>query len=123
MHRAVGVQTDWSDDDEDVRTPAEIARAKDNGRKRGRVKSKSHCRKCGKEYALPKWAPYHLNNPSASEYEGPNARAHHLRNGNGIKVWDTCTVPEDEYSDGFPVLYPETNEIDKKKRLPSHKKH
>ena len=74
MHRAVGVQTDWSDNDKDIWTPAEIARAKDNGRKRRQVKSKSRCLKCGKEYAsLPKRAPYHLNNLSASEHEGPSA--------------------------------------------------
>ena len=39
-HRAVGVQTDWSDDDKDIQTPAEISRAKVNGRKRGRAAQK-----------------------------------------------------------------------------------
>ena len=58
VHRAVGVETEWSDDEDDLRTPAELARANNNGRKRGRktpkkAKAKSRCRKCGKEYDLP----------------------------------------------------------------------
>ena len=46
--------------------------AEGRGVKRGSTnKSKSRCRKCGKEYALPDWVPFHVNTlPSKDTWTG-----------------------------------------------------
>ena len=36
---------------------------------------------------------------------GGRKQTRYLRNGSGNKAWEVCTVPEDQYSDGWePVL-------------------
>ena len=118
---AAGTQTPLSDGDSisvnDARTPAPMARSNNgSGAKRGRVAiSKQRCRKCGKEFSLPEWVPFHVSNVAdKSDWTG-RAQSRALRNGKGNKTWDNCTVASDDYEDGFPVL-------DMNKRIPKRKK-
>lgn len=57
------------------------------------------CRKCGHAYATLEWQDYHVHNRIGT------SESRFLRNvGEGNKVWDLCTVPENLYADGFPCL-------------------
>ncbi len=64
--------------------------------RRKRKKSKMRCRKCGREYADDAWMGYHT--VARKEVNG------RLLIDNDRKVWETCTVPEEMYDEGFPCL-------------------
>ena len=69
----IGMQTDddFIVDATDSQTPAELARGKGKAKKRRKLMSKPRCRKCGKEYTDPKWAPFHVNKVAdKSNWEG-----------------------------------------------------
>ena len=118
---AVGTQTPLSVGDSisvnDARTPAQMARANiGSGAKRGRVMRPEHRYiKCGKEFSLPEWAPFYVNNVADKSDWTWRAQSRALRNGEGDTTWDNCTVASDDYEDGFPVL-------DMNKRAPKRKK-
>eukprot|EP00984_Skeletonema_dohrnii_P030402 scaffold21816_cov133-Skeletonema_dohrnii-CCMP3373.AAC.1 len=62
---------------------------------RRRRQNRGHrCRKCGQEYAHETWKPLHVMPMT----EGG------LRNQDGGRVWDFCTVPANQYEAGFPCL-------------------
>ena len=75
--------------------------------KRKKTSRPNRCRMCGKEWAHADWAKYHVL-PTRSVSGGRILRD------NSVKVWDLCTVPEEHWEDGFPVL-------DTTKRLPKRK--
>ena len=85
-------------------------------RKKRRKNSKLRCRRCGKQYALPEWKPYHINNkPLEEDWGDKRASSRHLRNGLNNKVWDHCTVDPVDFEPGFPVYDPT-------RRLPQQRK-
>jgi hypothetical protein len=87
------------------------------GRKRPKKKEKrpkalTPCRRCGKCCALPEWKAFHKDNTvTVEEWGDKRAQSRHLRNSNGSKVWDLCTVDPAQFEEGFPCL-------DLSKRLP-----
>ena len=85
-------------------------------RKKRRNNSNLQCRRCGKEYALPEWKAYHINNkPREEDWSGKRASSRHLRNGPNNRVWDHCIVDPVDFEPDFPIL-------DMSKRLPKRKK-
>jgi hypothetical protein len=81
-------------------------------KKEKRSKALTRCRRCGKCYALPEWKVFHEDKTvSVEEWGDKRAQSRHLRNSNGNKVWDLCTVDPAQFEEGFPCL-------DLSKRLP-----
>ena len=83
-------------------------------KRRRRTKMRSRCRRCGKEFASPEWAPFHINRVGEMDGTGRHS-TRFLRYQKGNAPHDVCTVPVSEYEPGFPML-------DFSKRLPKRKK-
>jgi hypothetical protein len=78
--------------------PVRVRRMLPKENKGKQQQSKKRCRKCGKCYALPEWAPFHQNNIASKEsWGGKRPCARYLRNGPSNKVWESCTVDPDDY--------------------------
>ena len=85
----IGVRTDDDSiaDATDSQTPEELARGKGKAKKQRKLMSKPRCRKYGKEYTDPKWAPFHVNKVAYKSNWDGNDCVRLLRNSNGCKVW------------------------------------
>ena len=79
---------------------AETSEAQSMPKKRG---WQQRCRRCGKFYASQEWRSCHKNNIDNTK---KSTNGKYLRNGEGNKVWDNCTVEEKDFEDGFPILDP-----------------
>ena len=121
VYRAIGTQTNVSgghtESITDSRTPVQLSKRhiSRDGKRRSTRKSKSRCRKCGKEYALPEWVPFHVNNVPSKETWTGRPQDRNLKNSEGNKVWDICTVLASQYEVGFPALDPN-------KRMPKRRR-
>ena len=62
-----------------------------------RTNNHHRCRKCGKEYTHVDWAPYHEVPTRVGICGG-------MLKDNSKKVWDVCTVPEEDWEVDFPCL-------------------
>ena len=60
------------------------------------------CRTCGHEYKHPSVAKFHKVPPNQNFTPG-NPGSQYLRNQEGTKVFEHCTVPEEDRLPGFPV--------------------
>jgi hypothetical protein len=73
----------------------DFAAVRDDTNTKRRQTHLARCRRCGKCYGLPEWQPYHEYWSYKMSHQG--------------KVWEFCTVDEDDFEEGFPHL-----ELDKK---------
>ena len=100
-----------NDDSDSIASQSEYG-ASFNISKRRRM---HRCRRCGKYYALPEWLPFHKNKILD---EDDNKLGKYLRNGEGNKVWEMCTVDPADFEVGFPCSSKRLPKVKRKK----HKK-